>query len=111
MIRLCANDRFGYGIFITEKTKTNSRPTSLLTVRRRICSQPIGCDVLSQLVTEVKDTKRRISLQLDEPTDVANCCHLLCFVRYICASEISFKLCYAVVLNLFSPSAPFQRFP
>ena len=39
-------------------------------------------DILKQVITDIKSSPTKISMQLDESTDVAKCCQLLAIVRY-----------------------------
>ena len=43
----------------------------------------MSCDILDQIVQEIKDSPIRISLQLDESTDVSNMSQLIVYARYI----------------------------
>ena len=43
----------------------------------------MGCNVLDQIVQEIKDSIIRISLQLDESMDVSNMNHLIGYERCI----------------------------
>ena len=51
------------------------------TVRRRI--NDLSIDIRDQLITDIKASSPKISLQLDKSTDVSNYSQLICFVRYI----------------------------
>ena len=52
-------------------------------------------DVLNQVADEIRASKARISLQLDESTDVSNCAYLLVYCRYEHAGELKeeFLMC------------------
>ena len=43
----------------------------------------MSCDILEQVVADIKASPVKISLQVDESTDVSNCCQLLAVVRYM----------------------------
>ena len=43
----------------------------------------MSCSILDQVVQEIKDSQIRISLQLDESTDVSNMSQLIVYTRYI----------------------------
>ena len=53
------------------------------TVRCRI--NDTSQDILSQVADEILASKAKISIQLDESTDVSNCAYLLVLVLSICA--------------------------
>ena len=48
----------------------------------------MSCDILDQIVQEIKDSPIRISLQLDESTDVSNMSQLIVYARYIKDGDI-----------------------
>ena len=39
-------------------------------------------DIADQILAEVKESKFRFAIQLDESTDITNYCQLLVYVRY-----------------------------
>ena len=43
----------------------------------------MSCNILEQVVQEIKDSPIRFSLQLDESTDIANISQLVVYTRYI----------------------------
>ncbi|XP_076315072.1 protein FAM200C-like [Tachypleus tridentatus] len=43
----------------------------------------MSVDILEQVVADIKASPVKISLQVDESTDVSNCCQLLAVVRYV----------------------------
>ena len=51
------------------------------TITRRI--KDLSIDIRDQLISDLKASPLKISIQLDESTDVSNCSQLICFVRYI----------------------------
>uniref|UniRef100_UPI003590248B protein FAM200C-like n=1 Tax=Myxine glutinosa TaxID=7769 RepID=UPI003590248B len=63
------------------------------TVRQRIGD--MSQDIATQVVSEIKNSSAKISMQLDESTDVSNHCQLLVFVRYVHEMKLKeeFLLC------------------
>ena len=55
-------------------------PLSNSIIQSRI--QHLSLDVLDQVIAEIKASSLKISLQLDESTDVENCSQLIVLVRY-----------------------------
>ena len=51
------------------------------TIARRI--KDLGIDIRDQRISDLKASPLKISIQLDESTDVSNCSQLICFVCYI----------------------------
>jgi len=43
----------------------------------------ISSDILDHAADEIRSNKARVTLQLDESTDVSNCMSLLVYCRYI----------------------------
>ena len=60
-------------------------------------------DVLTQVVSGIKNSPVRVSLQLDESTDVSNMSHLLVFVRYVEEATLcdEFLFCAKLELNTY----------
>ena len=58
--------------------KLDSVSLSNNTVKRRI--EEMSVDIADQVIAGVKDSKFGFALQLDESTDVTNCCQLLVYV-------------------------------
>ena len=56
-------------------------PLSNSIIQSRI--QDLSLDVLDQVIAEIKASSLKISLQLDESTDVENCSQLIVLVRYV----------------------------
>ena len=50
--------------------------------------EDMSCDILDQIVEEIQASPTRISLQLDESTDVSNLSQLIVYTRYIKDGEI-----------------------
>ena len=48
-------------------------------------------DILNQVAYEILVSKAKISIQLDESTDVSNCTYLLVYCRYVHAGELKEK--------------------
>ena len=56
-------------------------PLSNNIIQSRI--KDLSSDVLDQVIAEIKASSLKISLQLDESTDVENCSQLIVLVRYV----------------------------
>lgn len=71
-------------------------PLSNNTIRERI--NDMSADVKDQVVQDLKDSAFKISLQLDESTDVASCSQLIAFVRYVRAQTVreDFLFCRSI---------------
>ena len=52
-------------------------------------------DILKQVADEIRTSKAKISIQLDESTDVSNCAFLLVYYRYVHAGDLKeeFLMC------------------
>ena len=64
-----------------EKEKYKKIPLSNNIVQSRIVD--ISNDIRNRVMQELKNSPFKFSLQLDETTDVSQCCQLLAFVRYV----------------------------
>ena len=55
-------------------------------------------DILEQVVADIKASAVKISLQVDESTDVSYCCQLIVVVRYVKSKKIqeSFLFCQSL---------------
>jgi len=48
----------------------------------------MSCDILDYVADEIRSNEARVTLQLDESTDVSNCTYLLVYCRYIHAVQL-----------------------
>ena len=69
-----------------ERKALESVPLSNDTIQSRIAD--ISANILKQVMEELKTTPFPFSLQLDESSDISNCCQLLVFIRYVHADTI-----------------------
>ena len=67
-------------------------------IRSRICD--ISDHFLCETVSEIKASQTKISIQLDETTDVSNCSQLLVFARYVYQKEVKEKFLFCQPLEL-----------
>ena len=76
-----------------EAKRIDSVPLSGGTVDNRIAD--IANDILSQLIAQIRDSPRRISLQFDETTDVKSISQLVAYVRFVGGNAIvdEFSFC------------------
>ena len=63
------------------KQKLQAVPLFDNIISSRICD--ISYDILNQVIIDIKNSLTKISLQLDESTDISSCCQLLTMVRYV----------------------------
>ena len=49
----------------------------------------MSCDVLDDVADEIRSNKARVTLQLDESTDLSNCKYFLVYYRYIAYMQLS----------------------
>ena len=56
-------------------------PLSNIVIHNRIGD--LSDDILDQVISDVKSNSLKISLQLDESTDVSNCSQLIALVRHV----------------------------
>ena len=73
---------------VEQKRKLENNSLSNVTIR--CCKSNMFQDVFKQ-VAEIRASKARISLQLDESSNVSNCVYLLVYCRYVYAGE--FLMC------------------
>ena len=59
----------------------------------------MSCDILDQIVQEIKDSSICISLQLDESTDVSNISQLIVYAWYIKDGDIKNKFLFCEPLQ------------
>ena len=81
--------RNGNGKIITRveaEKKLSLVPLSNDIISSRI--RDISEDILQQVIADVKASPIKVSLQLDESTDVSSCSQLLVFVRYVKEKEV-----------------------
>ena len=71
---------------VEQKRKLEKIGLSNDTVRCRISD--MSHDILNQIADEIRASKAKISIQLDESTDVSNCAYLLVYCRYVNAGEL-----------------------
>ena len=76
-----------------QKRKLEKIALSNNTIRCRISD--MSQDILNQVADEIRASKARVSLQLDESTNVSNCAYLLVYCRYEHAGELKeeFLMC------------------
>ncbi|XP_075230310.1 protein FAM200C-like [Lycorma delicatula] len=67
--------------------KIQQIPLSNDIIRSRI--QDLGKDILLQIIEDIKASPLKVSVQLDESTDVDKCSQLLVFVRWWCGDLFS----------------------
>ena len=60
--------------------KLNAVSLSDNTIKRQI--EEMSDDIADQILAEIKESKFRFAIQLDESTDITNYCQLLVYVRY-----------------------------
>ena len=80
-------------------TKFQQIPLSNDIIHSRI--QDISQDILMQVIQDIKDSPLKISIQIDESTDVDSCSQLLELVRYVKEQEIleEFLFCEPIKLT------------
>ncbi|KAG0718082.1 Protein ZBED8 [Chionoecetes opilio] len=59
----------------------------------------MSCDILDQIVQEIKDSPISISLQLDESIDVSNMSQMILYTRYIKDGEIKDEFLFCEAFN------------
>lgn len=81
LIKPCALDMVELMCGKEARHKISHIPLSNDTIHDRI--RDMSEDVLCQVIEQIKASPGKISVQLDETTDVSNCSQLLVFVRYV----------------------------
>ena len=68
------------------ETKLSLVPLSNDIIGSRI--RDMSEDILQQVIADIKSSPIKVSLQLDESTDVSSCSQLLVFARYVKEKEV-----------------------
>ena len=80
LIKPCALEMAGIVLGKEAKQKLQQVPFSDKAISSRISD--MSDDILKQVITDIKSSPTKISMQLDESTDVAKCRQFLAMVRY-----------------------------
>ena len=96
LIKPCALEMVKTILGADAARKLQQVPLSNNVIRNRI--DDISADILDQVISDIKTSSAKISIQLDESTDVSNCSQLIAFVRYVKMSVIEeeFLFCKAL---------------
>ena len=96
LIKPCALEMLKTILGADAEQKLQQVPLSNTVIRSRI--DDIAANILDQVVSDIKTSSAKISIQLDESTDVSNCSQLIAFVRYVKmnAIEEEFLFCKAL---------------
>ncbi|XP_068246524.1 protein FAM200C-like [Palaemon carinicauda] len=81
LLKLCALEMAKIVLGEDAAKKLSQVSVSNDTVHQRI--KDMGQDIITQFVSEIKQSPAKISMQIDESTDVSNHSQLLVFVRYV----------------------------
>ena len=81
LIKPCALEMAGIVLRKEAKQKLQQVPLSDNAISSRISD--MSDDILKQVITDIKSSPTKISMQLNESTDSAKCCQLLAMVRYV----------------------------
>ena len=81
LIKPCALEMASIVLGKDAKRKLQAVRLSDNTISSRICD--ISYEILNQIITDIKNSPTKISLQLNESTDISSCCQLLTMVRYV----------------------------
>ncbi|GFS28299.1 protein ZBED8 [Nephila pilipes] len=86
LIKPCALEMVELVCGLEQRKKLEAIPFSNDVIQSRIVE--ISCNILKQIINELKASPFPFSMQLDETTDISNCSQLLVFVRYVSADTI-----------------------
>ncbi|GFT06573.1 protein ZBED8 [Nephila pilipes] len=86
LIKPCALEMVELVCGLEQRKKLEAIPLSNDVIQSRIVE--ISCNILKQIINELKASPFPFSMQLDETTDISNCSQLLVFVRYVSADTI-----------------------
>ena len=81
LVKPCAMEMAKTVLGTEAETKLSLVPLSNDIIGSRI--RDMSEDILQQVIADIKSTPIKVSLQLDESTDVSSCSQLLVFVRYV----------------------------
>jgi len=97
LIKPCALDMVQLMCGEQHRKALQTIPLSDNVIKRRI--DDIADDILDQVIAEINASPFKISMQLDESTDCAQCSQLLVFVRYMhgCDIKEEFLFCEPLV--------------
>ncbi|GFT23536.1 protein ZBED8 [Nephila pilipes] len=79
LIKPCALEMVELVCGLEQRKKLEAIPLSNDVIQSRIVE--ISCNILKQIINELKASPFPFSMQLDETTDILNCSQLLVFVR------------------------------
>ncbi|GFS82095.1 protein ZBED8 [Nephila pilipes] len=96
LIKPCALEMVELVCGLEQRKKLEAIPLSNDVIQSRIVE--ISCNILKQIINELKASPFPFSMQLDETTDISNCSQLLVFVRYVSADTITKNNSYFVSL-------------
>ena len=86
LVKPCAMEMAKLLLGVEAEKKLSLVPLSNDIISSRI--RDMSEDILQQVVADVKASPIKVSLQLDESTDVSSCSQLLVFVRYVKDKEV-----------------------
>ena len=81
LIKPCALEMVELVCGLEQRKKLEAVSLSNDVIRSRIVD--ISCNILKQIINELKASRFFFSMQLDETTDISNCSQLLVYVRYV----------------------------